>query len=204
MSVETEPTVTPDDDTRDTRPEPTTAPERPDDATPTPPRRPAIRRAVVVLAVLALAAAVAVAVLGWQAFTQASAQGDRDAALEAARTSTAAVLSYDSKTLDADLAKARASVSGDFAAKFNELTNAVIVPAARQQELSAKATVLRAALIDNGTDPTARPDRFQALVFVNQATTVIGQPQPRVTGTPLKVTLTKVDGAWLITDLQPA
>ncbi|MBO0874086.1 MAG: hypothetical protein J2P19_11905, partial [Pseudonocardia sp.] len=57
------------------------------------------RIVTVVLAALVLAGVVVVGLLGWRAFTEWRAQGDREAALEAARSGTAAVLTYSSKTL---------------------------------------------------------------------------------------------------------
>jgi Mce-associated membrane protein len=151
----------------------------------------------IVLAVLALGSAVAVAVLGWQTFSDARTQRAQDAALEAARTSTIQVLSYDSKTLDADLARSRALISGTFAAKFEELASGVIVPAVKQQNLGTKATVARSAVID------AQPDQVRALLFVNQATTVGSDPAPHTAANQVRVTMTWTDGRWLISDLQP-
>ena len=149
------------------------------------------------LAALALGSAVAVAVLGWQAFSDARTQRAQDAALEAARTSTVQVLSYDSKTLDADLARSRGLISGTFAAKFEELASGVIVPAVKQQNLGTKATVARSAVID------AQPDQVRALLFVNQATTVGSDPAPHTASNQVRVTMTWTDGRWLISDLQP-
>ncbi|MBO0877944.1 MAG: hypothetical protein J2P19_31600, partial [Pseudonocardia sp.] len=156
------------------------------------------------LAALVLAGVVVVGLLGWRAFTEWRAQGDREAALEAARSGTAAVLTYSSKTLDADLARAHAAIGGAFVTKFDAVTSSTIVPAARQQDLTSKATVLHAALLDDGGfDPTDRPDQQQALVFVNHATFVNNQPQPPAASSQLKVTMTRMNGEWLITDLRP-
>jgi Mce-associated membrane protein len=115
---------------------------------------PARRLLPIVLAALLVASAVAVALLGWGAYSESRAQRTQDAALAAARDNTTQVLSYNSTTLDADLARSRGLISGGFAAKFEELASTVIVPAVRQQSLSTKATVVRAAVID------AQPDRW--------------------------------------------
>jgi len=155
------------------------------------------RLLAIVLAALVLVSAVAVGVLGWRAFSDARAQGERDAALAAAKADTTQVLSYDSRTLDADLANSRKVISGSFAAKFEELANSVIVPAVRQQSLSTKATVVRAAVID------AQPNQVSALLFVNQTTTMGDQPAPRNATNQVKVTMTWADGKWLISDMQP-
>jgi Mce-associated membrane protein len=136
-------------------------------------------------------------VLGWQSISASRAQSAQNAALDAARTGTTQVLSYDSKTLDADLAKSRTLISGNFAAKFEDLANSVIVPAVRQQSLSTKANVVRAAVID------AQPEQVQALLFVNQTTTMSSQPAPRSATNQVRVTMTWSDGHWLISDVQP-
>jgi Mce-associated membrane protein len=175
-------------------------PETADDLEPTaaaPPRSQARRLFPIVLAALLVASAVAVALLGWGAYSESRAQRTQDAALAAARDNTTQVLSYNSTTLDADLARSRALISGGFAAKFEELASSVIVPAVRQQSLSTKATVVRAAVID------AQSDQVRALLFVNQTTTVAGQPAPHNATNQVRVTMTWTDGKWLISDMQP-
>jgi len=151
----------------------------------------------IVLAGLLVASAVAVALLGWGAYSESRAQRTQDTALAAARDSTIQVLSYNSATLDADLARSRTLISGGFAAKFEELATSVIVPAVRQQSLSTKATVVRAAVID------AQPDLVRALLFVNQTTTLGGQPAPHNATNQVRVTMTWTNGKWLISDMQP-
>jgi len=128
---------------------------------------------------------------------QTKAEMAQAAALDAARTRTAELLSYSTPTLDADLARSRGLISGGFAAKFEELAGSVIVPAVRQQSLSTKATVVRAAVID------AQSDQVRALLFVNQTTTMGDQPAPRNATNQVKVTMTWADGKWLISDMQP-
>jgi Mce-associated membrane protein len=57
--------------------------------------------------------------------------------------------------------------------------------------------VLNAAVID------AQPDQVRALLFVNQTSTTTGAPEPRTAANQVRVTMTAVDGQWLISDLQP-
>jgi Mce-associated membrane protein len=160
---------------------------------------PAVRRLVpIVLAVLVLAAAVGVGLLGWQAMRAADAERAAAEALDAARTSTGQALSFDSKTIDADLARSRAVVSGAFAAQFEQRVNEVIMPAVRQQAVTTKAEVVRAALIG------VRPGQVDALLFVDQTTTTSARPQPQRTPVQIRVTMTRTDdGRWLLSDLQP-
>ena len=87
------------------------------------------RRLPIALAVLVIAAAVPVGLLSSQAIRLGDIEQNATEALDAAVTSTSQVLSYDSKTLDADLARARAQLSGPFAAQFEETASNAIVPA---------------------------------------------------------------------------
>ncbi len=152
----------------------------------------------IALAVLVLATAVAVGLLGWQAIRAADAERTAVGALDAARTNTGQVLSFDSTTIDADLARSRTLVSGTFATQFEQRVSEVIMPAIQQQAITTKAEVVRSALID------ARPDQVDALLFVDQTTTTSGNPAPQRTPAQLRVTMTRnVDGRWLISDLQP-
>jgi Mce-associated membrane protein len=158
---------------------------------------PRARRLLVALAGLVVVSAVVVGWFGWQAYSTAQDRHAQDEALAAARSATAQVLSYSAPTLDADLARSRSMISGLFAAKFAQLADNVIVPAVKEQNLATKAVVLNAAVID------AQPDQVRALLFVNQTSTMTGAPEPRTAANQVRVTMTAVDGQWLISDLQP-
>ena len=158
---------------------------------------PRARRLLMALAGLVVVSALVVGWFGWQAFSAAQDRRAQDEALAAARTATAQVLSYSAPTLDSDLARSRSMISGVFAAKFAQLADNVIVPAVKEQSLATKAVVLNAAVID------AQPDQVRALLFVNQTSTMAGAPEPRTAANQVRVTMTAVDGQWLISDLQP-
>jgi len=100
--------------------------------------------------------------------------------------------------LDTDLTRAYALVSGGFATRYNELATTLLVPAVKQGNLSSKATVPQAALLD------AQPGQVRVLLYLSQDTSRPGQTQPRTVGAALRATMTKSgDGRWLISDLQP-
>jgi Mce-associated membrane protein len=149
-----------------------------------------------VLAVLVFVASAVVAVLGWQAIGDSRAEAAQVAALAAARTATAEVLSYDPAHLDADLARSRQLVSGSFAVSFDQLASSVIRPNA-QHGTNTQAKVVRAAVIDSP------PGQVNALLFVSQTTSSNAQPQPHTSTNQVKVTMTKVGQRWLISDMQP-
>lgn len=113
------------------------------------------------------------------------------AAAEAAR----AVLSYKPDTVTDDLARARSHLYGDFASYFSRLGTDVVIPAAQQRHMSSTATVTATSV--------ASADRTEAvaLVFVNQVTTSADQQQPTVTSSSLRLRLVRVDGRWLVTEL---
>lgn len=171
-----------------------------DPAPPFPTQRPSARVRGLILAGLAVAvalAAVLTGTLGWRAYTAAAAERATTAAVDAAKSRTASLLSFSEPTLEADLVRAKQQVTGDFAARFDQLAGTVIAPNTRQQGITTKATVTRAAVID------ASSDRVETLLFVNQSTSTAATPQPVQHTSQAKVTMARVNGAWLIADLTP-
>ena len=149
------------------------------------------------LIVLVGLAAVLVAVLASRAVSEARVRSSQDAALAAARTGTEQVLSYSPRSVQADLAASRKLVSGDFAAKFDQLATQVILPATQSQGLSTKAKVVRAAVVD------ATADQAHFVLFVDQSTTAKDQTGAQTSSNQVGVTMTLTGGRWLISDLQP-
>jgi Mce-associated membrane protein len=151
----------------------------------------------IVLAALCVAAAVVVGLLGWKVYTGSHTNHAEAAALDAARTRSVFVLSYAPATVDADIEKARQQLSGTFASQFDQLVNAVVLPAAKQQGLTSKVEVTHAAIMEY------HPDHADVLLFMHQ--TVSSTTQPAQDGTiQVKITVTKTpDGQWLISNLQP-
>jgi Mce-associated membrane protein len=76
------------------------------------------------------------------------------------------------------------------------LTNDVVIPGAKQKQISAVATV------PGATSMSASPSHAVVLVFVNQ-TVIVGKDAPSSTTSAVKVTLDKSDGRWLISDFTP-
>jgi Mce-associated membrane protein len=63
--------------------------------------------------------------------------------------------------------------------------------------VKASATVLRAAVVE------IHPDSAVVLLFVHQTTTRKEKPEPVLTTNSVRVTLTKVNGSWLISKFEP-
>lgn len=151
-----------------------------------------------VLAGMVLAASVLTGTLGWQAHSAAAAQRATTAAVEAAKTKSSRLLTYSAPTIDADLARAKQQVTGEFSKRFDELATTVIGPGARQRALTTKAVVTRAAVIN------AESNQVVTLLFFSQTTTTAANPQPTQQSSVAKVTMSWSNGEWLISDLVPA
>jgi Mce-associated membrane protein len=118
-------------------------------------------------------------------------------AVQAASDGAVAVLSYSYSNLDTDFANAKSHLTGEFLSYYSKFSQDFIAPAARQGHLTATAKVLRAAVSE------LHPDSAVVLVFINQNTASKGKPEPLTTASSVLVTLTKVNGSWLIAKLDP-
>jgi Mce-associated membrane protein len=117
-------------------------------------------------------------------------------AMQVAKDSTAALLSYTPDKVEEQLGAAQNLLTGEFRESYGELINDVVIPGAQQQQISAVATVPAAASV------SAEADRAEVLVFVNQ-TVVVGGDPPTDTASSVKVTLDKVGDKWLISAFDP-
>lgn len=119
------------------------------------------------------------------------------AALSAASDGTVALLSYSPDSLDKDFAAARSHLTGDFLSYYDQFTQQIVAPAAKQKSLKTSAHVMRAAVAE------LHPDSAVVLVFVNQSTTSKDNPEPSMAASSALVNLSLVDGKWLITKFTP-
>ncbi|GAA4546441.1 hypothetical protein [Pseudonocardia xishanensis] len=156
------------------------------------------RRLLLVIAALvaALAVIAAVTFAALTAYRSHITDTARTEATEAARTSVAQVLSYSPQTVDADMARARENVTGDFATEFNGLLGSLVQPAVTQG-LTTTTTATRAGVVE------ASPSQVQVLLYLEQRTTR-PDTQPTANASKALVTMTDVDGRWLISDLRTA
>jgi Mce-associated membrane protein len=119
-------------------------------------------------------------------------------AIQAASDGAVAALSYSSENMDHDFARARSHLTGDFLAYYDKFTKEVVIPTVQQKHLAQTATVVRAAVSELG------PNSAIVLAFLNETTTGKDKPQPLITPSSVRITLTKVGDAWLISKLDPA
>lgn len=120
-----------------------------------------------------------------------------EAAVAAASSATATLLTYAPETIDADLASARELMTGEFATYYGGFTAEVVAPAAREKGVKAEAAVIDSALME------LHPDRAKVLVFLKQQTASRERPEAAVTASSVAVTVTKVDGKWLVSAFDP-
>jgi Mce-associated membrane protein len=147
--------------------------------------------------VLALLAVVAGGWLFWDAQVRRGAEQAGAQALQSARESIPAILSYQPATADKDLAAAAQDrLTGKFLADYTQLIATVVVPEAKQQGVSASARVPAAAVV------SADNTRAVVLAYVNQSLTV-GTAAPTQTTSSVRVTMDNVDGRWLISGFDP-
>jgi Mce-associated membrane protein len=145
---------------------------------------------------LALLLAMAAAYLKWQDSSIRGSERARIESVQAATDSTIALLSYRPDTAERDLGAARDRMTGTFRDSFTKLTHDVVIPGAKQKQVSAVATVPAAASV------SANGGRAVVLVFVNQ-TVIVGNDAPTNTASSVRVTLDKVGGRWLISGFDP-
>ena len=150
----------------------------------------------VVLPALALLLASAAGFLKWQDGSARDAVAARTESVRAATDSTIALLSYKPDTVEKDLDAARGRLTGTFLSAYTSLTHDVVIPGAKQKQISAVATVPAAA------STSATGNHAVVLLFVNQ-TVIIGQDAPTNTASSVRVTLDKVGGRWLISQFDP-
>ena len=119
------------------------------------------------------------------------------AVVNAASDGTVALLSYSPESLDKDFAAAKSHLTGDFLSYYNQFTEQIVAPAAKQKSLKTTAHVMGAAVSE------LRSDSAVVLVFVDQSTTSKDKPDPSMAASNVLVSLTRVNGNWLITKFDP-
>ncbi|AGB25213.1 hypothetical protein Mycsm_05002 [Mycobacterium sp. JS623] len=149
-----------------------------------------------VLPAIALLLALGAGYLKWMDNSVRNDESARDESIKAAKDSTVAMLSYKPDTVEQQLNAARDLLTGYFRDSYTSLTHDVVIPGAKQKQISAVATVPAAASV------SASPRHAVVLVFVNQ-TVIVGQDAPTDTASSVRVTLDKLGDRWLISKFDP-
>src|SRR5690606_23551409 len=132
----------------------------------------------------------------WQDDTVRNSELASISAVQAAEDGTIALLSYQPDTVEQQLGDARNLLTGEFRESYTSLTNDVVIPGAKEKQISAVASVPAAASV------SATADEAVVLLFVNQTVTV-GQDPPTDTASSVRVTLEKDGDRWLIAKFDP-
>jgi Mce-associated membrane protein len=148
------------------------------------------------LPALALLLAPAAGYLKWQDASAHDSQVAGADAVRAATDGTIALLSYKPETVEKDLEAARTRMTGTFLNAYTSLTHDVVIPGAKQKQVSAVATVPAAASV------RVTADHALVLLCVNQAV-VVGQDASTTTASSVRVSLDKIGGRWLISQFDP-
>ncbi|MGB6764393.1 hypothetical protein [Mycobacterium sp.] len=118
-------------------------------------------------------------------------------AIQEASDGAVATLSYSSGSIDRDFARARSHLTGEFLAYYDKFTKDVVMPTVKEKNLTQTATVIRAAVSELHTHSAV------VLVFLNETTMSKDKREPLKTPSSVRITLTKVNGSWLISKLDP-
>ena len=151
----------------------------------------------IVAAVLCLPAAAAAVLLLRQPAPDSTKHARHDA-LAAATTAAHDLLSYDDRTLDADIAKAKAEATGAFAQQYAQ-TASQLLGQAKQLKAIVQASVGQPGVV------SAQSREVVVLVFVDQASVkqLPGQKSPttRIDQSRVRLTMTQVGNRWLVSAL---
>lgn len=147
------------------------------------------------LLALALTALAAFGLVGYRVRADQQVETARDQATAAAQGHAVAILSYDYHHLDQDFAAARKTLTGAFARDYAATTRQLVRPGATQYHVVVKAEVAAESVV------SATADTVVVLLFVNQTTTSTRLAGPRVDLNRVRLTLVKVNGSWLVNNV---
>lgn len=119
-------------------------------------------------------------------------------AIQAASDGATAALSYSYEHLNRDFNNAKSHLTGDFLTYYSKFADEAVAPMAQKGQLTASAKVIRAAVSE------LHPNSAVVLVFVDQTTASVHKKDPEKTQSSILVTLTKVNGSWLIAKFDPS
>ena len=147
---------------------------------------------LLVAGVVTLALVLTAGLVALRARTAARTETARTAAQAAAESDVVDLLSYDYRHLDRDFARARSHLTGKFVADYTTTTRHTVRPLAPQVHAVVKATVASSSVV------RASENKVVVLLFVNQTTTSTRLDAPRTDLNRVRLTMTRVGGAWKV------
>lgn len=149
-----------------------------------------------VVPVLLMALTLAAGCLKYLGATDTNAAHASIESVAVAKDGTVAMLSYTPATAEKSLTAAGERMTGPFRDSYASLIHDVVIPGAKEKNVSAVATVPAAAAV------SASVDHAVVLVYVNQAITV-GNSAPTQTSSVVQVTLDRSGEQWRISGFDP-
>lgn len=147
---------------------------------------------VVVAGLVAVALVLTAGLLALRARNEDRVEQARTAALAAAEAHAVDLLSYDYRRLDRDFARAAKALTGSFADDYATTTTTVVKPTALEVKAVVTAEVAASSVV------RAAQNQVVVLLFVNQTTTSTRVEGPKVDLNRVRLTMTRVDGDWLV------
>ena len=149
------------------------------------------RRGTTVLAAVVLVVALAVGALWLQTVRADSRDADGRSAMTAATTAAQVIFSYDYRTFDAGVAKAKPYLTGDFAKEYTQ-TTASLKATAQQEQAVVQAQVSAASVVE------VSGDQVDLLLYLNQYRRNTNIDGEKVDQNRVVLTVIRVGGAWKV------
>lgn len=152
------------------------------------------RIGVALLSLFAIAATVAAIVLGVVVKNNADTDAAGQEALRTARDYAVALTSIDTAELDEDFARVLDGATGEFKDMYSS-SSSQLRQLLVDNQAAGKGTVVDAAI------KSQSQDRVEVLLFVDQTVTNTAMPDPRLDRSRIQMTMEKVDGRWLASEV---
>lgn len=156
--------------------------------------RPAMLRGCAA-AIIAVTVLVALGYLGWQQWERRQCDQAANVALQTARDYAVTLTSSDPSSVDPNITAILAGATGDFKDRYTK-SSAELRKLMIDNEVTTRGTVLDSAI------KSATTDRVEVLLVVRQTVSNSAVSRPGTDLTPVGITMTKVNGAWLASDVE--
>jgi Mce-associated membrane protein len=159
-------------------------------------RSPRKRRARIALVVTTYVCAFSVAaVLGWQLWREHTVSAAGEAAKHAAINYAQVLTSIDSDKVDQNFADVLNGATGDFKDKYTKASVQL-----RQLLIDNKAAA-HSVVVESAIQSETK-DKVVVLLMIDQTVTHAARPDGRVDRNRMKITMVKVDGRWLASEVE--
>ena len=123
--------------------------------------------------------------------------GDRAAASSAASRDIEKLLGYDYKSFDQHTSEVSTLLTGPFRKEFVQAATTVVKPLAVQNRAVVQARVSKASVMS-----TRDKGDVKILLFVDQRTTSAKLQRPQIDQDRVMLTMSQVDGRWLVSRIE--